>query len=314
MTRFLVFVALLTIAFTKPLIGLVAYVANSNLHSYILLVPIISGYLIYIRRHQLPTTSGSAPGPALIAFLFGLVALVSAIKWSTGPNDVYFSCVALSFLSFLFSGALLFLGREWMASMAFPMWFLLFIVPLPDMIVDPLETASKLASTEATDLLFNASGTPVMREGTLFQLPNIAIVVAQECSGIRSSIVLVLASLVAANLFLKSPWRRIFLVCFVIPLGIVRNGFRIWVIGSLCTYYGPQMIHSIVHRRGGPLFFGLSLVPLFLMLWWLRRGEQKSEVGSQRSGRLSAPLRGVRAQAMTGRRMTEEARPVTRGG
>jgi exosortase/archaeosortase family protein len=104
-------------------------------------------------------------------------------------------------------------------------------------------------------------------------LPNIVIEVAQECSGIRSSWVLLITSLLAADLFLKSTWRRALLVCFVIPLAIVRNGFRIAVIGLLCFHFGPQMIHSIIHRRGGPLFFALSLIPLFILLWWLRRGE-----------------------------------------
>jgi len=107
----------------------------------------------------------------------------------------------------------------------------------------------------------------------VFQLPNIMIQVAQECSGIRSSWVLFITSLLAANLFLKSGWRRVVLVCFVIPLGIARNGLRVAVIGNLCVHIGPQMIHSVIHRRGGPLFFTLSLIPLFLLPWWLRRGE-----------------------------------------
>jgi len=138
---------------------------------------------------------------------------------------------------------------------------------------DGLETASKLASAEAASLFFNIAGTPVLRDGTVFQLPNITIEVAQECSGIRSSWVLFITSLLASNLFLKSTWRRAVLVCFVLPLGIVRNGFRVWVIGMLCIYLGPQMIHSIIHHRGGPIFFALSLIPLFLLLWWLRRAD-----------------------------------------
>src|SRR5262249_8481926 len=161
---------------------------------------------------------------------------------------------ALSFVCLLGAGGFAFLGRDWMAAAAFPFAFLIFIVPLPSTIVDALETASKLASTEAADLFFNLTGTPVLRDGTVFQLPNITIQVGQECSGIRSSLVLVITSLVAANLFLKSPWRRAALVAFVIPLGILRNGFRVWAIATLCIQYGPQMIHSVVHRRGGPFF------------------------------------------------------------
>jgi hypothetical protein len=45
------------------------------------------------------------------------------------------------------------------------------------------------------------------------------------------------------------------------------------VIGLLCVNVGPQMIHSVIHRRGGPIFFVLSLIPLLLLLWWLHRGE-----------------------------------------
>jgi exosortase/archaeosortase family protein len=106
-------------------------------------------------------------------------------------------------------------------------------------------------------------------------LPNIALRVAQECSGIRSSWVLFITSVLASYLFLRSPWRRAVLVLFIFPLAILRNGFRIMVIGLLCVHIGPEMIHSIIHRRGGPLFFALSLIPLFLLPWWLWRGERK---------------------------------------
>ena len=83
-----------------------------------------------------------------------------------------------------------------------------------------------------------------------------------------------ITSLLAAHLFLRTTWKRLLLVCFVIPLGLVRNGFRVWVIGSLCVHFGPQMIDSPFHRQGGPVFFVLSLIPLFLLAAWLRRHEQ----------------------------------------
>jgi exosortase/archaeosortase family protein len=85
--------------------------------------------------------------------------------------------------------------------------------------------------------------------------------------------VLFITSILAANLFLKTPWRRVALIAVVIPLAILRNGFRILVIGLLCVHLGPQMIHSLIHRRGGPLFFVLSLIPFLFLLWLLRRGD-----------------------------------------
>jgi exosortase/archaeosortase family protein len=87
--------------------------------------------------------------------------------------------------------------------------------------------------------------------------------------------VLFITSLLASHIFLKTRWRRIVLVAFVIPLGILRNGFRILVIGLLCVHVGPHMVNSVIHHRGGPLFFALSLIPLFLLLVWLRRREQR---------------------------------------
>jgi len=117
---------------------------------------------------------------------------------------------------------------------------------------------------------------PFLRAGQIFQLPNITLEVGQECSGIRSSVVLFITSILAANLFLKTTWRRFVLVAIVIPLGILRNGFRIFVIGFLCVHVGLQMIHSLIHRRGGPLFFVVSLVPLLLVLWLLRKGDEQT--------------------------------------
>lgn len=274
---FIIFVVALSAAFGKQLVGLVTLVAGSNLHSYILLVPVISVYLLSLRRNDLPQTGGSSPGLALIGFLAGSAALAFAITMSAAlsQND-YLAAMALAFVSFLISGGFFFMGRKWMAAAAFPLAFLFFIIPMPDAMAASLEEASKLASTEAANLFFDLTGTPVMRDGTIFHLPNITLQVSQECSGIRSSVVLVLTSLVGANLFLRTAWRRAVLLCLVIPLGIIRNGFRVWVIATLCIHFGPQMAHSIIHRRGGPFFFVLSLIPLFLLLWWLRRNESKS--------------------------------------
>src|SRR5436189_5801870 len=188
--------------------------------------------------------------------------------------------IALSFVCFAIAGAFLFLGSKWAYSAMFPLFFLVFMVPLPEAAVDFLVTASKEASAEVANWLFLISGTPALRTGTVFQLPGFTIMVAKECSGIRSSLVLVITSLLAANMFLRTTWRRALLVAVVIPLGLLRNGLRILVISLLCVHIGPHMINSVIHRRGGRFFFDLSLIPLFAMLWLLRRQEIKQQYRS----------------------------------
>jgi exosortase C (VPDSG-CTERM-specific) len=274
------FAIVLLVVFARPLLMLTSYVAGSQLHSYILLVPFVSAYLLYIRRNQLPknyttdlplTIVSLAAGLGLLAFTYSL-----DFAGRAPANNDRIVLLTLSFLCCLAAGGFFFFGRPWMRAAAFPLAYLIFMVPMPDAMADALEIASKSAAAEVANVLFHISGTPFLRAGPVFQLPNITIEVAQECSGIRSSWVLFITSILAANLFLKTPWRRFALVAFVIPLGILRNGFRILVIGLLCVNVGPQMIHSIIHRRGGPVFFVLSLVPLLLMLWWLRRGDVRT--------------------------------------
>jgi exosortase C (VPDSG-CTERM-specific) len=274
----------LILAFAPTLFALALHAAGSELHSHILLIPFISAYLISLRRGQLPKDHFSSVGWGIVAISAGFIALAAA-RVSSSPlqplseND-YLALMTLAFLCLLVAGAFFFLGRKWMATVAFPIAFLIFMIPMPDTMADALETASQYASAEAADLFFILSGTPFLREGRFFQLPNITLQVAQECSGIRSSWVLFITSLLASYMFLKSPWRRFVLVAFIIPLGVLRNGFRILVIGLLCVHLGPQMIGSVIHRRGGPLFFALSLIPLFLLLWWLRRGDSVPERAS----------------------------------
>ena len=271
------FAIVLLAAFAQPLLALINYAAGSQLYSYILLVPFVSAYLLYLRRDQLPKTLVTDLPLAVVSLAASLGVLVliywlDFVRQRPSDND-RLALLTLSFLCCLATGGFFFFGRGWMRAAAFPLAYLIFIVPMPDAMADALETASKYASAEVANLFFHLSGMPFLRAGLFFQLPNITIEVAQECSGIRSSWVLLMTSILAANLFLKTPWRRLALVAFVIPLGILRNGFRILVIGLLCVNAGPQMIHSLIHRRGGPLFFMLSLIPFFLVLWWLRKAD-----------------------------------------
>jgi exosortase C (VPDSG-CTERM-specific) len=274
------FAIVLLAVFAQPLLVLISYVAGSQLHSYILLVPFVSAYLLYIRRNQLPKNYGTdlLLGSVFLAVGLGLFAFTSWLCFAGQALEINGRIVllTLSFLCCIAAGGFFFFGRDWMRAAAFPLAYLIFMVPMPDAMADALELASKSAAAEVANVLFHLSGTPFLRAGPIFQLPNITIEVAQECSGIRSSWVLFMTSILAANLFLKTPWRRFALVAFVIPLGILRNGFRILVIGLLCVNVGPQMIHSLIHRRGGPLFFVLSLIPFLLVLWWLRRSDVRT--------------------------------------
>jgi exosortase len=141
-------------------------------------------------------------------------------------------------------------------------------------------------SAEATELLFSILGVPVFRQGFLFSLSNFTIHVAEECSGIRSAISLVITSLVAGHLFLKSAWGKVALVSIVVPLAIVKNAVRIVGLALLGNYVDPSFImDSALHRNGGIPLFLLSLAVLFSFVWMTRRIEKRFGYFHSRSER-----------------------------
>jgi len=280
-TAFLVFVIALTAVFGRALYSVFASALgsdpNSDLNSYIILIPFVSLYLLYVDRTRFSRSyQSSFVGAALplVAGAGALIFLLAGFDRTAGlsSND-RMSVMMFAFVTLLWAGGFIFLGRRWMSTAAFPMFFLIFLIPLPDQIVYWMELGLKLLSADAASLFFALTGTPVLRTGRIFQLPGITLEVAQECSGIRSSWILFITSLVAAHLFLTKRWSKWILISAVVPLGILRNGFRIMVIGLLCVHIDPSMIHSVIHRRGGPIFFALSLIPLLLLLWFLRKRE-----------------------------------------
>ncbi|HEX7261747.1 MAG TPA: exosortase/archaeosortase family protein [Luteolibacter sp.] len=252
---------------------------SSDLHSHVVLIPLVSAYLLVIDRKTLAWDSKPSPVTGIgILVLSGMVAgwaMLSNPPWSA------VDLIALQMLAFvvaLWGVGMLGAGSRWMRSAMFPMGFLLFMVPLPDLAVSHLEQFLMVMSARLAEMLFPLGSIPVFKNGQVLELPGMTLEVASECSGIRSSWVLFTTSVLAAYLFLPSLPRRLVLVAAVLPLGILRNAVRIYVIGWLCVNYGPEMIDSWIHRKGGPVFFAASLVPLFLMTWWLRKRRSGPEI------------------------------------
>lgn len=277
--------------FAKPLYDLARYAAQSDLYSHVLLVPFISGYMVWLKKREISPDSAPTPTLGIWPLVAGVAVcggywLAVALGWRPTSED-YLSAMTLSFLTFGLSAAFLFVGAEALRRASFPLAFLVFTIPFPVAVLNWIETALQHGSAAVANVLFTLAGMPLLREGTVFKLPGITMEVAPECSGIHSTLVLFITSLLAGYLFLRSPWKRALLALLVIPLALLRNGFRVFTIGELCVNVSPDMIHSYIHRKGGPIFFVLSLVPFFFILLLLRRSELKSSRGQ-------APQAGLR--------------------
>jgi exosortase/archaeosortase family protein len=107
----------------------------------------------------------------------------------------------------------------------------------------------------------------------MVSIPGLDIEVAQECSSIRSSLLLVVTTMVFAHLFLRSWWRKALLIAVAIPLSVAKNGLRIFTIAELGTRVDPSFLTGRLHHQGGIVFFGVSVMAMGAVLWALRSTE-----------------------------------------
>lgn len=271
--------ALLALPFGPIFYELVRFALASDLYSHTLLMPFVAGYFVWLARADLPAPGRGAFVPALLlaglagGLIVSSLGLVGSRGWSV--EDRLAARVGAYVLLLAAAGFAL-VGPRGVRAVVFPLGLLLFAFPMPTALTKGIEVVLQHGSAEVAHLLFNLSGTPNFRTDLLFELPRISLMVAPECSGIHSSLALFITSLVAGKLFLRASWRRVLLALMVLPLALIRNGFRILTIGLLCVHVGPHMINSAIHHQGGPIFFALSLVPFGALLWWLRRAETRS--------------------------------------
>ncbi len=199
-------------AFVVPLYRLGEFALGSDLYSYIVLIPALSAYVAWQKRTGLPEHLQSdlmlgipllALGGTLIGTYF--FARVSDVELTIDDQ------LALTTASFLLTavgmGACL-LGRAVLGVLIFPLGLLAFAVPIPSGTLDMIENLMQHGSAAVARLLFGLFGTPVFYHELNFQIPGINLYVAPECSGIRSTIALVIVGVVTGHFFLRTTARR----------------------------------------------------------------------------------------------------------
>ena len=270
---------ILLAVFALPLAQLARFSLHSDLYSHIVLIPLVSGYFVWLKRRQLPHPAKADTKVAVIAAFigacFGVGYIVALLKGGAPAEDQH-ALAAGAFVSATIAVVAATLGRPILKAVAFPLGFLVFMSPIPTAVIPLIELFLQHGSAAVAYALFKLIGTPVYNDQLLFILPGFSMQVAPQCSGIHSSLALFITSVAAGYLFLESPRHRAVLALAVIPLALLRNGFRVFVIGELCVRISPDMINSWVHKQGGPFFFALSLIPFSVLLYALFRLDRRA--------------------------------------
>jgi exosortase len=258
------------------MMGLVQIAFETDEYTHILLVLPVSVTLIFLEGRNLKIRPSSAPWPGVV------LLLVSALLWAavhayplSFAGDVARAVIIFALVVFWLGSIIGCYGFQVFKALLFPCLFLFLLVPIPGFVLDKVVVFLQQASTVATFALFKLSGTPVIREGFVLSLPSVQIEVAKQCSGIRSSEMLLITGLILAHLFLKTFWSQLIFIVSIVPMAIAKNAIRIFTLAMLGVHVNPDFLEGRLHHEGGGVFFALSLAILLGFLWALQILEKR---------------------------------------
>jgi exosortase len=269
-----------------------AYLFHFSLHQqhspHVGLILLVMLYLIYTHRRELCARAVYCAWGGIPLVVIGVLCYLLGLHQQPhlSQNDLL-ALTTLGTVTIWIGGFVTCFGLPGIRVALFPLGLLLFTIPLPDVLLSHVITALQSASADVTEVLFKLSPLSVVREGFTFALPGLQIEVAHECSGIRSSIALLITSLLASLLWLRRWWSKVVIWLLIYPLAVFKNGLRIVTLCLLTFYVDEGFITGDVHTRGGIIFFGIALAILLPAVLVLR----KLEAGRVRSGWCNSPVR-----------------------
>lgn len=273
--------------FWVPLTKLFTLASENEHFSHLVLVPILVLYLLFSKKAALLSSRMWSPFVGLSVMLGDAICylLIDGATW--GKDRLTIEIVA--FVVMCWGLFLLTFGHKSFRDNLFALAMLLFMIPLPPILLDTLIVFLQRSSADTVDLIFSTLGIQALRDGFTFELTNFIIFIEEECSGIRSFFALIITSLLAGHWFLRSWWAKAVLVAVVVPLAIIKNAYRIVGLALLANAIDPAFIlDSVLHRHGGIPLFILSFAVLTFITWLLHKLERRFGCGLHHGSRAQA--------------------------
>jgi exosortase len=269
-----------------PLESTLALAIANEAYTHILLILPLSVTLAYLdSKHKnsehkdSPILASDTPsswrtGMALLALALFIGCFA---RWGmrSSPADERLSMAVLGMVAWWIASVIFCFGVRIFRSLLLPVCLLFLFIPIPTFALNAIVQWLQQGSAWMAAFLFHAFGEPARRDGIFIYLKHseLHIEVAQECSSIRSSCLLVVSTIVLSHLFLRSKWRKLLLILIAIPLSVAKNGLRIFVIAELGTRVDPGFLEGSFHHHGGIVFLLVALGAVGVLLAVLHRGE-----------------------------------------
>jgi exosortase len=231
---------------------------SDSFYSHGWLIPFASGWLIWQRRERLQACR-IKPSFAGFGLLLPSLAIHLLATWWD-----------LNFVSgFAMLGAVWGLvwtlwGWEVFWALRFPMLFLVFMVPLPSVLLLAISFKMKLFAAGLATTLLQLIGIAATQAGSTIHVPGMSVVVDDTCSGLRSLISLIALATLWTSLMPPAAkrWHKLIIVASAAPISVAANMVRILALVLLSAIYGPKVADGFIHYGSGIVVFGVSLVVL----------------------------------------------------
>lgn len=232
-------------------------------YSHGFLIPFISLYIVWLKREELSKNKINSSSLGWLIFLGNMLIHLVCVRFR------------ISFLSgFSFIGALaglvlLFLGKDYLKKLIFPILFLSFMVPMPMVAIANLSFRLKIFAAQVSTFIINRLGVPAIREGSVIKTQHSYVMVEDPCSGIRSLIALIALGALMAYFSGLTKKKKIVLFISSIPIAVSTNIIRIIALTLASEMYGDKFATGTFHNIMGVLVFvfafaGLALVAKLL--------------------------------------------------
>jgi len=221
-------------------------------------VPVVSAWIIWQQRAKL---LAAAYGPNL----WGLaIVLMGGLLLVVGTFAVEQTVMRGSFLISLWGAVITLGGFRLLRDLAFPLFLLVFMIPLPAVIYNQITFPLQMFASQVAETALSLLGIPVLREGNILELPSQRLSVVEACSGIRSLMSLTYLSLIYGYLFESRIWLRVVLLVLTPGIAILVNAARVTATG-LISEYDPELAVGAFHTMEGWFMFLLALMLLVVV-------------------------------------------------
>lgn len=210
-------------------------------------------YFAYERRWDLEDAKVEGSWLGLVPLSIGVLSL------AIGRLGTELLTMRSAFIFSLIGLVLLLLGREIFKILAFPLFFLFLMVPLPQSVVNTIAFPLQLIAAKVAVLSLQQIGIPALVEGNIIHLAHTQLFVHEACSGLRSLMALVTLGVVFAYFFKRGVlWVQMLLVASTIPIAIAVNSFRVALTGYLAHHFGEEAAGGVIHDFQGVFTFGMA--------------------------------------------------------